>query len=99
VTQRAWILVTTAYVIGALGLLIAIAMVQEQAQSLERSRDTLSDLAINVTASICLQAFAPEEREPDLIVMYVEGREILIEEPVCLQAVKRAREQIEEAKE
>lgn len=67
--------------------------------TLQDQQDRVSDLAVNVTASLCLQAYAPESgghpTERELVEEYVRNLPIPVDISVCKQAIAKARNQIE----
>jgi hypothetical protein len=67
--------------------------------ALHTQQTHLEELSVNVTASLCLQAYAPEQGDPseaDLVRDYVAGKPIPLDQfgPECQRAVSAAREQI-----
>jgi hypothetical protein len=62
---------------------------------IERNQDSIAELTINVTASLCLQAYAPENgptTEKTLVEQYVNDQATPIS-PICRRAIEKAREQ------
>jgi hypothetical protein len=57
--------IIVAFAILAIAWLVAGFLILHQQREIEDNLDRLERLAINVTASLCLQAFAPEPQERD----------------------------------
>jgi hypothetical protein len=96
VTKRAFWLVTGTYVLLAIGAIVTLALIANQTNRIESNTDRLEDFAVDVTASLCLQAYAPEGEEQQLIRRFVAGLPIPLTNEVCKDAVALARRQVEE---
>jgi hypothetical protein len=94
-SRRAWLLVGAAYVIGAIGLLIAIGLVERQANNVEHKEAAIEALTVNITAAICLQAFASEPAERLLVPDLVTGHPMPLDNEACQRAVVLARQLID----
>jgi hypothetical protein len=81
VTRRAWILVTSAYLIAFVGLIIALWLIKDQ-------QDDIENLTLNTAAATCLIAFTPEQQEAALIEQFNRTRKIDISHnPECQKAI------------
>jgi hypothetical protein len=80
-TRRAWILVTSAYLIGFIGLIIALTLIKDQ-------QDDIENLTLNTAAATCLIAFAPEQQEATLIEQFNRTHKIDISHnPECQKVI------------
>jgi hypothetical protein len=114
VTRADWKKIIIAFlvlaVLWAVGGFIAAynvhTLVRHQ-HEIDREQDALVELAVNTTASLCLQDFATDapgkghKSEAQLVEDYVHGREIPLDQfgPTCPAAVKLAKEQIQRAQQ
>jgi hypothetical protein len=114
VSRKAWILICIAYVLGAgaalagaVALSVQFDRLDDQQQAIKANASRLAQLAINITAAQCLQAYAPEqprapaagkagEDEKQLVQDYVHGDVIPLSQygDVCPRAVALAKAQI-----
>jgi hypothetical protein len=83
-TRRGWWLVASAYVIGAIGLAIAFAIISRQNDRLERENERLQ----LVTAGLC-QAIGVEELLEDVVLVQLANHETVRISAVCQKIAER----------
>ena len=96
VTDRAFWLVVGAYMLLAMGAGVTLALIDRNTDRLEDEQQRLERFAVDVTASICLQAFASEPGEQVLVKAFVDGTPIPLDNQTCQEAVRLARRQLGE---
>lgn len=99
-TPADWHRIIAAFLI--FGVLWAIGgfIAWDNQQRLEDDEERTARLAANVTATLCLQAYAPEEGDPSergLVLRYIEDQPIpldLFGSDVCREALQKSQRQI-----
>ena len=95
-TRRAWLLIAGAYALLVIGGLVTLALIHGNANRIEAKADSLEQLTIDVTAAICLQAFASEPGERALVKAFVDGTPVPLDNETCQRAVAIARRQVDD---
>lgn len=96
-TPSDWRRIMVAFAIIAVAWAIGGFIAARNYTQIRHNQDHLENLAVNVTASLCLQAYAPEtgaNNEASLAQRYVEDLPIPLTNDVCKRALAKSREQV-----
>jgi len=92
-TRRAWIYVTTGYVLMAVGFLIVLFILNSHIQTVKQTQRQLATVAVHNAGAICLIATAPtqaEEREIVEAFLRGDGTVVRLFTPMCARVASKA---------